>query len=104
MANVTDLIGKLDKTLAEASGNATSKIAHQIDNLRARASRAELRQTEVLLRHAATLSNLLFPGKALQDRKIGSIYFISRYGKQFLRLVYRAIHLDHSDHQLLCLD
>jgi bacillithiol biosynthesis cysteine-adding enzyme BshC len=103
MAKVTDLLGKLDKTLIEASSNAASKIAHQLESLRSRAAKAELRQSEVLGRHADILSNLLFPGKALQERQIGAIYFIARYGKQFLRELHEVIHMDCPDHQVLTL-
>jgi Bacillithiol biosynthesis BshC len=62
-----------------------------------------LRQSEVLVRHADILSNLLFPGKALQERQIGAIYFIGRYGKQFLRDLHEAIRMDCPDHQVLTL-
>jgi bacillithiol biosynthesis cysteine-adding enzyme BshC len=103
LANLSHHLGKLDKTLVEASSNAGSKIAHQICSLRSRAARAELRQSEVLARHADSLSNLLFPRKALQDRQVGSMYFIGRYGKQFLRDVHQAMHFNCFDHQVLTL-
>ena len=103
MAKVTELIAQLDKTLVEAASNASSKITHQLESLRSRAARAELRQSEVLARHADTLSNLLYPGKALQERQVASIYFIGRYGKQFLRDLHEAIHMDCPDHQVLTL-
>jgi uncharacterized protein YllA (UPF0747 family) len=103
MAKVTELIGQLDKTLVEASSNAASKIAHQLESLRSRAARAEMRQSEVLARKADILSNLLYPGKALQERQIASIYFLGRYGKQFLRDLHQVIHMDCPDHQVLTL-
>jgi bacillithiol biosynthesis cysteine-adding enzyme BshC len=103
LANLSHHLGKLDKTLIKASSNAGSKIAHQICSLRSRAARAELRHSEVLARHADCLSNLLFPKKALQDRQVGSMYFIGRYGKQFLRDVHQEMHFDCFDHQVLTL-
>jgi uncharacterized protein YllA (UPF0747 family) len=101
MARVTELLGNLDKTLVEAASNASSKMTHQLESLRSRAARAELRQSEVLARHADILSNLLYPGKALQERQVASIYFIGRYGQQFLRDLHEAIHIDCPDHQVL---
>jgi bacillithiol synthase len=103
MTKVTDLLGRLDKTLVEASQNAASKIAHQLETLRSRAARAELRQSEILARHADMLSNLLYPGKALQERQLSAIYFIGRYGIQFLRDLHQVIHVDCPDHQLISL-
>jgi bacillithiol biosynthesis cysteine-adding enzyme BshC len=103
MAKLRELLGKLDKTLVEAATNASSKITHQLESLRSRAARAELRQSEVLARHAETLSNMLYPGKGLQEREIGAIYFIGRYGTQFLRELYEVIHPDCPDHQVITL-
>jgi bacillithiol synthase len=77
---------------------------HQIEALRSRAARAELRQSEVLDRHAQLLSNTLFPNKTLQEREIGGIYFLARYGVGILKDFYEAIHTDCFDHQLLTLD
>jgi len=103
MAKVRELLGKLDKTLVEAATNASSKITHQLESLRSRAGRAELRQSEVLARHAEMLSNMLYPGKGLQERGIGAIYFMGRYGTQFLHELYEAIHPDCPDHQVITL-
>jgi len=41
----------------------------QITNLRSRAARAELRQSEIVGRHAEALSNFLYPNKTLQERE-----------------------------------
>ena len=103
MTKVRELLGKLDKTLVEAATNASSKIAHQLESLRSRAARAELRHSEVLTRHAEMLSNMLYPAKDLQEREVGAIYFIGRYGTQFLSELHEAIHTDCPDHQVITL-
>ncbi len=94
---------RLDKTLVEAAVNAGSKMYYQLEQLRSRAARAELRQSEVLARHAELLSNVLFPNKALQEREIGGVYFMSRHGTEFLRNLYDTIHTDCLDHQIISL-
>ena len=76
---------------------------HQLAQLRSRAARAELRQTEVLTRHADLLCNLLYPNKTLQEREIAGIYFVARYGDEFLRGLYDTIHTDCLDHQVITL-
>jgi bacillithiol biosynthesis cysteine-adding enzyme BshC len=96
-------LARLDKTLVEAANNAASKMHHQLDQLRSRAARAELRQSEVLARHADQLSNALYPNKALAEREIAGIYFIARYGSELLRNLYDSIHTDCFDHQVISL-
>jgi len=103
LEGIRDSLGRLDQTLIDAANNAGSKMQHQLDQLRARAARAELRHSEVLGRHAELLSNALYPNKTLQEREIAGIYFISRHGVEFLRNVYEAINPDCLDHQVISL-
>lgn len=103
MESIQESLARLDKTLVEAAGNASAKMAHQLEQLRSRAARAELRQSEVLTRHADLLSNLLYPGKTLQEREIAGVYFLARHGRELLDGLYEAIHSDCLDHQVITL-
>jgi len=103
LAAIREGLARLDSTLVDSATNAASKMQHQLTQLRAKAARAELRQTEVLSRHADLLSNSLYPGKALQEREIAGAYFVARHGSEFLRGVYEAIHPDCLDHQVITL-
>jgi bacillithiol synthase len=104
LQGIRDALGRLDVTLVEAATKAGSKMTHQLTELRARAARAEVRQSEVLARHAELLSNTLFPNKTLQEREVGGMYFVARYGKELLHQLYDAIHTDCVDHQVVTLD
>jgi len=102
-AAIRQALERLDKTLVEAAENAEGKVAHQLESLRARAARAELRQSEVLDRHAQLLTNALYPEKTLQEREIAGIYFLARQGDGFLTDLYATIHSDCFDHQIVAL-
>ncbi len=101
LAAIREGLSRLDSTLVDSATNAASKMQHQLAQLRAKAARAELRQTEVLTRHAELLTNSLFPGKALQERGLAAAYFLARHGTDFLREMYEAIHPDCLDHQII---
>jgi len=103
LAAIRDSLARLDQTLVDSATHASSKIHHQLNQLRARAARAELRQSEVLGRHAELLSNALYPEKALQEREIAGIHFVARRGAQLLGSLYDAIHPDCLDHQVISL-
>jgi len=96
-------LGRLDRTLVDAAENAAAKMQHQLDGLRARAARAELRQAEVLRRHSQILSNALYPRQRLQERELAGIYFLARHGMELLGTLYNGIHTDCLDHQLISL-
>jgi bacillithiol synthase len=104
LVGVREALAKLDKTLVEAADNAASKIQHQMQSLRARAARAELRQSEVVGRHAQQLSNTLFPNKTLQEREIAALYYLSRYGVEFLNTLSTTLQTACHDHQVVTFD
>jgi bacillithiol synthase len=103
LARIREALAKLDPTLVDAAARASSKIQYQLEHLRASAARAELRQSELLARHAEVLSNSLYPDKALQEREIAGVYFLARQGSELLQQLYEAIHTDCLDHQVIYL-
>jgi uncharacterized protein YllA (UPF0747 family) len=74
---------------------------YQLERLYTQAARAELQKGEVVGRHAETFSQALYPNKGLQERSIGGIYFVARYGPEFLHQVHDAVQPDCHDHQII---
>lgn len=103
MSAVRESLARLDKTLIDSADNAESKMLHQIESLRSRAARAELRQSEVAGRHAELLSNALYPEKTLQEREVGGISLLAKHGMGLLDDLLAQIHPDCTDHQLITL-
>ena len=103
MKSVRESLAQLDKTLVESAEHAEQKMLYQITNLHSRAARAELRQSEIVGRHADMLSNSLYPHKALQEREVAGVYFLAKYGKELLNGLLDTIHPDCLDHQLITL-
>ncbi|MGH9567668.1 MAG: bacillithiol biosynthesis cysteine-adding enzyme BshC, partial [Candidatus Angelobacter sp.] len=81
LSTIHEPLEKLDRTLADAAENAGSKMRYQLQGLRDKAARAEARKNGELQRHADELSTLLYPNKELQEREIGTLYFLLKYGK-----------------------
>ncbi len=89
-----------DPTLLDAARTAAAKIRHQSDQLAARIARSMARRNEELRRHAAHLSNLLFPHRQLQERVLNSAAILAR-NPEFLERVYAALAPSSPDHLLL---
>jgi bacillithiol biosynthesis cysteine-adding enzyme BshC len=98
---IRDELAKLDATLVDAAERAGSKMQYQLEHLRASAARAEVRQSELLSRHAEALQNMLYPKKTLQEREVAGIYFLAKYGMELLHQLYGSIHTDCLDHQVI---
>jgi len=101
LSAIKEKLARLDRTLVDAAETANSKMHYQLERLYTQAARAELKKGELVSRHADTLSHALYPGRALQERGIGGMYFIARYGRDLLHQVYDSIQTDCHDHQIL---
>jgi uncharacterized protein YllA (UPF0747 family) len=101
MAALRESIGKLDSTLIDATENTRASIATNIDRLRAKVARAEQQRNEVITRKADALSGALYPHKALQEREVGAVSFVARYGPGLLANLYETIRPDCHDHQVI---
>jgi bacillithiol synthase len=92
---------KLDQTLLDAAENAGSKMRYQIQSLRDKAARAEARKNTETQRHADELSTLLFPNKELQEREVGSAYFLLKYGTSVLHKLKERVQTGCVEHQII---
>jgi len=101
LTGIRDSLARLDSTLVDAASRAASKMHYQINRLRARAGRAELQRSEILSRHAELLINTLFPNHAPQEREIGALYFMARYGPDLLHTLYDSLHPECLEHQVI---
>jgi bacillithiol biosynthesis cysteine-adding enzyme BshC len=101
LAAIKEKLARIDRTLVDAAQTADSKMHYQIERLYSQAARAELQKGELVSRHADTLSQALYPDRALQERSIGGIYFVARYGRNLLHQLYDTIQPDCHDHQIL---
>ena len=100
-STVKEKLEKLDRTLVDAAEPARSKMQHQLEKLHSQAARAAALKGELVTRHSDNLSQALYPDKALQERAIGGIYFLARYGRDLLNQLHETVHSDCHDHQIL---
>jgi bacillithiol biosynthesis cysteine-adding enzyme BshC len=98
---IREKLALLDRTLVDAAQTAGSKMHHQLERLYTQAARADAQKGELVGRHAEMLSQTLYPGRELQERGIGGLYFVARYGSELLRSLHESIHTDCHDHQIL---
>ena len=100
-SNVKEKLVKLDRTLVDAAETARSKIEYQLERLHSQVARAEAQKGELVTRHAEALIQALYPDKGLQERGIGGLYFLARYGLDLLQQLHDTIQPDCHDHQIL---
>jgi bacillithiol synthase len=92
---------KLDKTLVDAAENAGSKMRYQLQGIRDKAARAEARKNTEVLRHADELITALYPNKELQEREVGAVYFLLKYGRGVLEQIKASARTECGEHQVI---
>lgn len=96
------LLAPLDKTLVAAAEKASRKMQYQVERLRTKAARAELRKNQQIETDAAELMAGLYPEKTLQERELAGIALLAANPGLLDRLL-EAARTDCGAHQLIYL-
>jgi bacillithiol biosynthesis cysteine-adding enzyme BshC len=92
---------KLDKTLVDAAENAGTKMRYQLQTIRDKAARAETRKNSEVMQHADELVTALYPNKDLQEREVGAVYFLLKYGLSVVEQIKAAVQTGCGEHQVI---
>ncbi len=119
---LTKYMSAMSPELGRAAGVSASKMRYQMNRLRRMAASFEVQREASLRKHADALMLNLFPDAHLQERVIGGVYFMARYGEGLPELLVEnaaqecpghrviflygttglSVHVDHSAGGLLC--
>ncbi|MBI3787651.1 MAG: bacillithiol biosynthesis cysteine-adding enzyme BshC [Ignavibacteriales bacterium] len=91
----------IDPTLLGALDNANKKIISSIESLKEKTIAAQKRQHEVALRQIDKTANHVFPLANFQERELNVLYFLNKYGLEFLRWLYGELSVDTFKHQVI---
>ncbi|MDX6304368.1 MAG: bacillithiol synthase [Blastocatellia bacterium] len=101
--DLQEQLRRVDPTLADALEKGRRKINYQIDGLRTRFNRAQVGRDEAVHRQIERAFDLLYPGKALQERHINITSLLARHGRYVVEWIYNAIELESNDHEVVYL-
>ncbi len=88
---LTEYMGAMDASLGRSAGVSASKMRYQMNRLRRMAATFELQKEASLGKHARAMMLHLFPGGHAQERVIGGVWFLGRFGDGLVeRLVVEA--------------
>jgi len=91
----------VDKTIADSSNRYRDKILGTINELKSKAEKAQQKKYEVTLRQIDRAAVHLFPNSNLQEREINFIYFINKYGEEFLKKIFEELQINKFEHQII---
>ncbi len=103
LTETAEAVKQLDPTLEGAVETSRRKMVYQLEKIRRKAARAQAEREAIIGRHASILSNWLYPERDLQERRIGFLSFVARYGRPLVERLLSEVDHPCRDHQIVFL-
>ena len=94
---------ELDPTLLGALENATSKIDINLGVMKEKSIAAQKRRNETAVRQIERAVGSVLPGGVLQERQLSVVYFLNKYGPDFMKWLSGEVDITGFKHQVLSL-
>jgi bacillithiol biosynthesis cysteine-adding enzyme BshC len=104
LTSLKDGLESIDPTLVPAMENTLTRIQGALNSLKEKTLAAQVRQHDISLRQLDKVAVSLFPDSNLQEREMNIIYFLNKYGMEFLRWIRNELILDKFMHQIINLE
>jgi bacillithiol biosynthesis cysteine-adding enzyme BshC len=96
-------VPSLDPTLEGAARSTLGKMEHDLQTLHSKIIQAAKRKDETLRRQFIRTRALTFPGGHPQERTLGFVYFLNRFGSALVDRLRTEIQLDGTAHWLIAI-
>jgi bacillithiol biosynthesis cysteine-adding enzyme BshC len=100
---LTEYMAAMSPDLGRAAEVSASKMRYQMNRLRTMAASFQVQREASLQKHATVLMVYLFPEGHLQERVIGGIWFMARYGEGLAKLLVENAAQECPGHRVLYL-
>jgi len=96
-----DAILTLDSTLAGAVDTTLDRVRETLQSLHGKIIQATKRNDDTLRRQFKRTYALVYPGGEPQERTLGVVFFLNRYGPTLIQQLLDALPLETDKHYLL---
>jgi bacillithiol synthase len=103
MARLVDAVPAIDPTLGGAARSALGRMQHDLGALHEKILQAAKRRDDTLRRQFGRARSLAFPDGHPQERAVGFVYFLNRYGPALLDRLHDDLPADAGSHWVLTL-
>jgi bacillithiol biosynthesis cysteine-adding enzyme BshC len=103
MGTLVPAVGQIDPTLEGAAKSTLGKIEHEFRSLHGKMIHAAKRRDETLRRQFMRARTLAFPDGHLQERALGFVFFLNRYGPALIDLLASEMPRDRGHHWVFTL-
>jgi bacillithiol biosynthesis cysteine-adding enzyme BshC len=100
LADIKQETMAFEPTLEKSVDLTIGKIHHQIHLLEKKILKATKKQNAIITQRIHLAKNSLYPNEHLQERVFNITPFLLKYGFTLMEKLYKAIDIEHHDHQL----
>jgi bacillithiol synthase len=101
MAKVIEAMPAVDPTLVGAAKTTLSKMEHDLRALHGKMIQAAKRRDDTLRRQFTRAQAQIFPLGHAQERTLGSVYFLNRYGPALIDRLFTELSLELGQHWVI---
>ncbi len=101
LARVIEVIPQVDPTLAGAARTTLGRMEHDLNGLHGKVIQAAKKRDETLRRQFARAQSLIFPSGHPQERTLGVVFFLNRYGPALADRLLEELPLELGKHWIL---
>ncbi len=94
-------ITQIDPTLDGTLKTTQAKIESLLTVLKEKTQKAQQQKQDISLRQIQKASLYLFPKENFQERELNVLYFMNKYGLEFVQWISGEIDINHFQHQLI---
>lgn len=99
--NLKEKLFSVDKTTSDSVQRYREKSLNNLEELKAKSIQAQKKKYEVTLKQIDKLTSILFPNENLQERELNFIYFLNKYGMDFLKKIFDELQINKFEHQII---
>jgi bacillithiol biosynthesis cysteine-adding enzyme BshC len=103
MARLVEAVPSIDPTLGGATRSALGRMQHDLRTLREKIIHAAKRRDDTLRRQFARVRAQAFPDGHPQERMVGFVYFLNRYGPALIDRLHDDLPLEMGSHWVVSL-
>jgi uncharacterized protein YllA (UPF0747 family) len=101
LTRLIEAVPAIDPTLEGAARSSQGKVRHELQGLHHKIIHAAKRRDETLRRQFTRTRAQAFPGGHAQERTIGFVYFLNRYGQGLVDRLIADLPLEPGSHWIL---
>jgi bacillithiol biosynthesis cysteine-adding enzyme BshC len=101
MNTLGEYLERIDPTVRASSEKTREKILQHLNVLRAKGNDAQEKLHETAIRQIEKSIASVYPNDHLQERSLNVLYYLNKYGLEFLRWLYNELRIDVAGHQFL---